>query len=135
MGSQHKFIFNVQTQLLADLPIRVINESVDHSIQQQFRQEAWVPKLIEDAKQTTIGFSKHGSEQASFFRFEVEQSLPDTQLCPPGSLFVNQSLQIEWTSTAQRVPLLATLDCKHQNELIAQFEETFVNADKMTFMC
>lgn len=131
LGGKYDFIFNVQSRLLIDLSTTNPSESIELSNQQYVE---WIPKTNENERQDTISFVKHSSEQASLFRFELGHSLPDIQLCPPGSLFINQSLQIEWTSTAQRVSLLATLDCKHQNELIANFEEIFVNTDKMTFM-
>ena len=133
-GGNLEFTFSIKAHLLAPLSSIVTSKSLNHSPNQELRRSEWVPCQSLSSAHTAINFGRKGTESLALFSFEVEQSLPRVQLCPPGSLFVNRNFQIEWSSTAQRVPLLAILECSQGVNVIPRFEKAFSSAYKMTFI-
>ncbi|MAD61362.1 MAG: hypothetical protein CMH49_07620 [Myxococcales bacterium] len=133
-GGKLEFTFSISDHLLAPLPSILTGESLNHSPNQQLIKSEWVPCPSLSSAHTASIFGKKDTESLALFSFEVEQSLPRVQLCPPGSLFVNRNFQIEWTSTAQRVPVLAILECSQGIKAISEFEQALSNAYKMTFI-
>ena len=133
-GVTLNFVFNIKAHLLAPLSDKSAGKSLEYQQKQRVRQSEWLPCPRLNSEQTMTSFERRGTESSAFFCFEVEHSLPRVQLCPPGSLFVNHDFQIEWTSSAQRVPTLAILVCDQETKLISEFEQALFSASKMTFI-